>query len=215
MKSWYKSFAELAAVEKPGLAFRLRVKDRHSACVVLAPHGGGIEPGTTELAVAIAGWSCSLYTFDGIRRSGNELLHITSTLFDEPRCLRLVRSAEQALVIHGCEGAGKVVYVGGLHIEWGELMIASLRDAGFDAVRAEVQFAGTQPENICNKARTGRGVQLEISEGLRRSMFKGLDRDRRMETRPPFGLFVNALRRVNQAQGLGRGGLWRLLDQVG
>lgn len=212
MKSWYKSFAELTAVEKPGLAFRLQVKNRHSPCVVIAPHGGGIEPGTTELAVAIAGRSYSLYTFDGIRSSGNELLHITSTLFDEPRCLAIVRSADWVLALHGCEGAGQVIYVGGLHIDWGDQMIASLREAGFDAVRAETQFTATQPENICNRARSGKGVQLEISEGLRRSMFKGLDRASRVEHRPPFERFVNAIRKVNQAQGLGRSGLWRLLD---
>jgi phage replication-related protein YjqB (UPF0714/DUF867 family) len=215
MKSWYTSFAELSTVEKPGLAFRLRVKNRGTSCAIIAPHGGGIEPGTTELAVSIAGWSYSLYTFDGIRTSGNELLHITSTLFDEPRCLQLVRTAEQVLAVHGCQGEEKMVYVGGLHIEWGDQLIASLQDAGFDAVRAVTQFVGGQPDNICNRTRSGRGVQLEISEGLRRSMFKGLDRNDRMDTRPPFRAFVNAIRRVNQVQCPGRGGLWRLLDQVG
>ena len=85
MGSWYKSFAELNTVEKNGLAFRLKVKNRKTSFVVIAPHGGGIEPGTSEIANAIAGLNYSLYTFDGIRLSGNELLHITSTLFDEPR----------------------------------------------------------------------------------------------------------------------------------
>lgn len=94
MNSWYKSFAELNAVEKNGLSFRVQVKNRKTACVVIAPHGGGIEPGTTELAIAIAGWSFSLYTFDGIRLDGNELLHITSTLFDEPKGVSLVHQTK-------------------------------------------------------------------------------------------------------------------------
>lgn len=212
MKSWYKGFAELNAVEKNDLAFRLQVKDRKSDCVVIAPHGGGIEPGTTEIATAIAGWSYSLYAFDGIRLSGNDLLHITSTLFDEPKCLNLIQSSDHVLAIHGCEGTEPMVFVGGLHMEWGNHIIAALREAGFEAVRATTQFQGTQPENICNRGKSGRGVQLEISEGLRRSMFKGLDRNSRAETRPPFQAFVKAIRKAIQTESVGRSGLGRPLD---
>jgi phage replication-related protein YjqB (UPF0714/DUF867 family) len=194
MSSWYKSFAELSVVEKPGRSFRLQVKDRRPGCVVIAPHGGGIEPGTTEIAAALAGWSYSLYTFDGIRSSGNELLHITSTLFDEPRGLKLVRSAERVLAIHGCNEPGQIIFVGGLDEKFGNGILASLCGAGFEAVRATAAFQGSQPENICNRGRTGRGVQLEISEGLRRSMFKGMDRNERKVTRPPFRVFVTAIR---------------------
>jgi len=196
MNSWYKSFAELNAVEKHGLSFRIRVKNRKTACVVIAPHGGGIEPGTTELATAIAGWSFSLYTFDGIRFNGNELLHITSTLFDEPQGINLIRASNRALAIHGCAGSDQIVYVGGLDLELGDQFILSLKNVGFQAVRATTQFLGTQPENICNRGRSGRGVQLEISEGLRRLMFKDLDRNGRKETTSEFVKFVNAIRQV-------------------
>jgi len=211
MKSWYKSFTELNAVEKKGLAFRLQVKDRKTDCAIIAPHGGGIEPGTTELASAIAGWSYSLYTFDGIRLSGNELLHISSTLFDEPRCLNLIRVANHILAIHGCVGFGRTVFVGGLDLEWGDRFVHTLQEAGFEAVRATAPFEGTQPENICNRGKSGRGVQLEISEGLRRFMFKGLDRNNRKETLPPFQKFVNAIRKVISSDNMGRTDLWGLL----
>lgn len=203
MNSWYKSFAELNAVEKNGLAFRLQIKNRKTLCAIIAPHGGGIEPGTTEIAAAIAGWSYSLYTFDGIRLSGNDLLHITSTLFDEPKCLNLIHSSDHVLAIHGCDGFEPVVFVGGLHMELGNHIIKALRVAGFEAVRATTQFQGTQPENICNRGKSGRGVQLEISEGLRRSMFKGLDRNGRVETRPPFQAFVKAIRKTIQTAAWG------------
>ena len=204
MNSWYKNFAELNAVEKNGLSFRLQVKDRRTAWIVIAPHGGGIEPGTTEMAVAIAGWSLSLYTFDGIRRSGNELLHITSTLFDEPRGLKLIQASEHVLAIHGCGGSEQIVYVGGLHEEAGNKIMMSLRDAGFEAVRATTQLQGTQPDNICNRCRSQQGAQLEISEGLRRSMFNGLDRNSRKVTRLPFRVFVNAIRKVLHAESVER-----------
>ena len=196
MKSWYKSFAELSAVEKEGLAFRVRIKKRGTAWAVIAPHGGGIEAGTSEIANAISSKGLSLYTFDGIRQSGNELLHITSTLFDEPRGVALVQSSEYILAIHGCEGWESQVYVGGLEVAVGDQLIATLQSSGFSSVRATTQFHGTQPENICNRGRLGRGVQLEISEGLRRSLFKSLDRNGRKEPRPAFRTFVNAIAEV-------------------
>jgi phage replication-related protein YjqB (UPF0714/DUF867 family) len=208
MNSWYKNFAELSAVEKKGLAFRVQVKNRRTECVVIAPHGGGIEPGTTELATAIADRSFSLYTFDGIRLSGNEILHITSTLFDEPKGMRLIRSSKRVLAIHGCGGSDQTVYVGGLDLVLGDHIILSLRDAGFEAVRATTQFLGTQPDNICNRGRTGQGVQLEITEGLRRSMFKGLEREARRETKPMFRIFVNAIRQVLLSDSTPKTQIW-------
>jgi len=200
MKRLYKNFAELNAVEKNGVAFRLQVKNRRVPWVVIAPHGGGIEPGTTEIASAIAGRSCSLYTFDGLRSNGNELLHITSTLFDEPRCLHLVQASDRVLAIHGCIGSEPIVYVGGLDVESGNRIMTALRNNGFEVAVANTQFQGTQPENICNRGRSGKGVQLEISEGLRLSMFNELDRYNRKMTRPIFRLFVNTIRNVILAE---------------
>ena len=194
MNSWYKSFDELNAVEKDGLAFCLNIKNRKTSLVVIAPHGGGIEPGTSEIARAVAGWTYSLYTFDGIRLSGNELLHITSTLFDEPRCLKLIRASDTVIAIHGCGGSDRVVYVGGLYVELGDQIINGLREAGFEAVRATTQFLGNQTENICNRGNSGQGVQLEITEGLRRSMFKGLGQEGRRSLKPVFQSFVHAVR---------------------
>lgn len=214
MNNRYGNFAELSAIEKSGLSFRLQVKNRRTACIIIAPHGGGIEPGTTEIATAIAGCSYSLYTFDGIRFSGNELLHITSTLFDEPRCLDLIQASSCVLVIHGCGGSEHRVHVGGLDTELGDRIIQSLRDANFIAARATARFSGTQPENICNRGKSGRGVQLEISEGLRHSMFEGLDQNGRATTRAPFPAFVHAIRKAIQTEGRCRDGLWRLLDNI-
>jgi phage replication-related protein YjqB (UPF0714/DUF867 family) len=67
----------------------------------VAPHGGGIEPGTSELADAIAGSDLSFYTFEGLKSSGNTDLHITSTRFDEPMCLTLLASSSVVVTLHG------------------------------------------------------------------------------------------------------------------
>lgn len=186
----YKSFAELSISEQEGISYQREVKKRRSAFAIIAPHGGGIEPGTSEIAKAIAGTEFSYYTFDGIRQKGNERLHITSTLFDEPMCLQIVNDSEVVVAIHGCEGDEEVIYVGGLHDELKTRLINVLLKEGFDARLADVNYAGTQSQNICNRGRSGRGVQFEVSEGLRRSMFKAFDRQGRKITTDVFWEFV-------------------------
>jgi phage replication-related protein YjqB (UPF0714/DUF867 family) len=194
--SWYKSFAEMTKVEREHLDFERKAARRWSRYAIIAPHGGGIEPGTTELVRAIAGWTHSFYTFDGIKPSGNELLHITSTLFDEPKCIALLGNADIAIAIHGCEGRDAVVQIGGLHLELGGRMMEALNAAGIKAVQADENLAGLQPENICNRARSGKGVQMELSTGLRRSMFAGLSRQDRLRSKPIFKTFANTVRAV-------------------
>src|SRR5262245_3852344 len=115
LDSWYKNFADLSRYEQEGISYQREVKKRRSALAVIAIHGGGIEPGTSEIAKAISGTEFSYYTFDGIRQKGNERLHITSMLFDEPMCLQIVNDSEIVVAIHGCESEGKVIHVGGLH----------------------------------------------------------------------------------------------------
>jgi phage replication-related protein YjqB (UPF0714/DUF867 family) len=214
MNGRYGSFAELSVVEREGYSYGVRVRNRGTQWVVIAPHGGGIEPGTTEIATAIAGRLYSLYTFDGIRPSGNDVLHITSTLFDEPRCLNLVHASAKVLAIHGCNDPGQVVHIGGLDFDLGGKITTSLQNAGFHAISATARFSATQPDNICNRGLSGRGVQLEISDGLRRLMFNGLDRFNRKAKLPPFRMFVNAIRSAMQTKGTERSGLWRSLKGI-
>ena len=192
--SWYKNFAELSKAEREHLDFKRRAARRWSRYVILAPHGGGIEPGTTELARAIAGWAHSFYSFEGIKLSGNEILHITSTLFDEPKCVALLNHAKIAMAIHGCDGKEAAVFIGGLHHDLGGRLIESLNAVGIRAFKADGNLAGEQAENICNRARSGMGVQMELSTGLRRSMFAGLGRQERLRTKPVFKLFARTVR---------------------
>ena len=66
----YRSFAELARAETPD-AWRVRVREAGSAVAIVAPHGGGIEPGTSEIALAIAGDDPTYSLFDGCRTRAN------------------------------------------------------------------------------------------------------------------------------------------------
>lgn len=201
----YRTFAELVRREREGVDFVRAIMPRESRLAVVAPHGGAIEPGTTEIAKAIAGSDMSLYTFDGMKPRGNEILHITSGLFDDPPCLEIARRAETVVTIHGAQGKTPIAHIGGLDESLKETLIGILRGEGFLADRDETEHSGLDPSNICNRGASGRGVQLEISYALRLSMFEGLLRAERAYTTPVFLKFVRTVRRAlaERNQGLG------------
>jgi phage replication-related protein YjqB (UPF0714/DUF867 family)/predicted GNAT family N-acyltransferase len=196
----YLSFAELYRQEREGTDFVILTKAATASLLIMAPHGGGIEPGTVDLAHAIAGDDYAFYAFKGIKTSGNAVLHITSNRFDEPRALRMARRAEWVLTIHGCRGPGVPIFVGGRDGTRRLAIRRALQDAGFDARESERPgFRGNNPNNICNRGYSGRGVQLEISAGLRRQMFDHLRRRTGRCKTEVFYDFVNAVRRALEA----------------
>lgn len=171
----YASFAELAAIEREGVDYRVLIREIEGASIaVVTPHGGGIERGTTQIARAIAGDVLHLYVFEGLKTRGNfDALHITSRRFDEPRCLELLARSETVLTVHGCVGFDERVYIGGLHEELKWRIAHALSSIGVEAWLSNHNFPATDPENICNRGRCGRGVQLEFTTGLRRLMQYG------------------------------------------
>lgn len=165
----YSSFAELEAREIRGKDYDLLLRHQDGAQVaVIAPHGGGIEPKTAEIAEAIAGAEFSLYSFNGIKVNGNARLHITSHNFDEPECLDLLAKHHSVLAIHGCAKAGERVLVGGLD----KSLIADLTDAlqviGIHAESSGHEYTGLHPHNICNRGARAAGAQFELSIAFRR-----------------------------------------------
>src|SRR5262249_61887052 len=97
----YRNFAALARKERSGIDYDVLVRRARTAFAIVAPHGGGIEAGTSELADAVAGATHSFYTFEGLKPSGNRDLHITSTRFDEPMCLSLIGASDVVVTLHG------------------------------------------------------------------------------------------------------------------
>lgn len=158
----------------------------------MAPHGGGIEPGTTEIADAVAGDVHSFYTFIGLKKRGNTKFHISSIQFDEPEGIELAKNSKTILTIHGCKENKKIVYLGGRDIPLKEKIRTALLDANF-SVRESSQFPGKNPFNICNQSRSHIGVQLEISAGLRRKMFHNFSRIHPKNNNRRFENFVSAL----------------------
>lgn len=193
----YKNFADLALHEKDS-DYRVRSELRRDATAVIAPHGGGIEPGTSELAEAIAVAGLSFYAFEGIKTNGNRVLHITSSRFDEPKALALVAASPAVVALHGeLDCPDQVVFRGGVDKELGKRIQAALEAAGF-AVRIhdDANLQGVDKNNICNRGQSGQGVQLELSQPLRHSFFASFDKRGRERRMPQGDKFVDSVRKA-------------------
>jgi phage replication-related protein YjqB (UPF0714/DUF867 family) len=166
----YSSYALLSAHEREGRDYRIIETVRNSPVVVLAPHGGWIEPTTSQVAAAIAGADHSLYCFEGLSENRPHAdLHITSDRFDEPRARRLVAGAAFAIAVHGRlnREAPQATWLGGLDEDLITFAATELANAGFEWAADLTELSGKGPANICNASRSGRGLQLELPRDLR------------------------------------------------
>ncbi|PVA12006.1 replication protein [Pelagivirga sediminicola] len=170
MADRYQKFEDLAADMKLGDDYDIRCADRGTSVVILAPHGGTIEPETAEIAEAIAGTDLSFYAFEALKVGRHGDFHITSHRFDEPHALDLVGRASTAVAIHGRKDDGTdTVWLGGRAIDLRDAIGAALRDADFGA-EINKALPGVHETNICNRTRSGEGVQLELPRSLRRRL---------------------------------------------
>ncbi|AXG77256.1 poly-gamma-glutamate hydrolase family protein [Streptomyces paludis] len=161
---------------------------------VMAPHGGGIETGTSELCLAVAGYHPATFErspaggpvhdywmFEGLRSSNNGELHVTSVNCDDRVALSMAGGSLNVLSLHGCTAAQagvagtrpEAVVVGGLHTAFKDYLRAAFGSAGFRTVDGSTvpALAGVQPLNIANRTVLGKGGQLEITTELRQAMF--------------------------------------------
>ncbi|MFC7440197.1 poly-gamma-glutamate hydrolase family protein [Laceyella putida] len=194
MKDTYADYAELARHEQVGKDYSIHLRFQSARVGVFAIHGGGIEVGTSELALAIAGKDWSYYLFSGDKTNDNHRLHLTSTRFDEPLARQLAGQCERIIALHGATGKEERVYVGGLDNEWRQRIKESLAKRGFVAADPPLHLGGKEPENIVNRGRRKKGVQLELTTALRHAFFQGKGRTARMHPTPRFHAFVEAVR---------------------
>jgi phage replication-related protein YjqB (UPF0714/DUF867 family) len=167
----YKNFAELKNRELEGKDYQIRFHLRDERILVMAPHGGKIEPTTSIIAEAITGENYSFYSFEGIKEEGNGILHIESHLFDEPRGLKAAQKADVVITVHGqLDHKEGFVMVGGFHVDLRSEIRRRLERAGFQTRTPSEGLQGIDPENICNRGRLKGGVQLEVSRKERDSL---------------------------------------------
>jgi len=201
----YTSMTALRAKENPR-DYSFQIKAPNSPVAILAPHGGKIEPGTREIAEAIAGDTYRLFCFDGHRQRENmRYLHVESHLYDEAQCVDLIKQCQLVLAIHGCAdptGAPEMIYPGGNNTGFRAAITASLESAGFPVAlfaTTPERYKGVDRDNICNRGdnRSG-GAQLEIARTLRDRLVP--KPDQRGDRFQPFvaairGAIENALRK--------------------
>jgi phage replication-related protein YjqB (UPF0714/DUF867 family) len=184
---------------------------------ILAPHGGGIETGTSELCLAIAGYHPAglaptpaggpvhdYWMFEGLRSTGNGDLHVTSTNCDDPVARALAGGSLNAVGLHGCTAAQaglpdgtQAVLVGGGNDTFKTKLLTRLGAAGIRAIDAASvsELNGDEPTNIANRTLLGAGAQLELTTSLRLAMFGTNTRaDRKSTTLPLFWSFTAATR---------------------
>jgi phage replication-related protein YjqB (UPF0714/DUF867 family) len=172
---------------------------RPGPLAVIAIHAGGIELGASEMARALADTTYSLYLFEGLKPSGNSVLHITAANFDEPQGRALVAGKDYCLSIHGCSGTVAAINVGGRDTALRDAIAAALDAAGFNALVPGdpgflSNYGGTGTQNICNTTTRGMGIQLEITRAQREAFFSDINSysGRQVHT-AAFDSFITAL----------------------
>ena len=105
-REWYRHRARYASLKD--------YKDENKI-FIMAPHGGSIESGTTELALATAGFvknfngatdtsiTHDYFIFNGTNpKDENGKLHVTSSHYDDEDANELVSNSLISFAFHGC-----------------------------------------------------------------------------------------------------------------
>lgn len=153
-----------------GRDYRIRYRQGIFPVLIMAPHGGFIEPGTSELADITAGEDFWFYAFEGIMARDNySKLHIPSTIFNEPRWWQIAHKVCLTVAIHGVRGTeSDPLIIGGRHVELSESILDLLKRFGFNVKRCYGgPTGGMSAKNVVNRNIGKSGVQLEIPRGLR------------------------------------------------
>ncbi|MGR6771643.1 poly-gamma-glutamate hydrolase family protein [Pectobacterium brasiliense] len=168
----YSCFAELKKSEgEESFNVSYEIENRSNVYAIMAPHGGKIEPGTTEISLAIAREDLSIYIFSANKSKDNGTLHITSSRFDEPQCEKMLGEIETVLAIHGAKdpktGPKERVWVGGSLREIFETHLKETLKTLEILIEINSDFLGKEPSNICNRGISQQGMQLELTKSLR------------------------------------------------
>lgn len=169
----FERYSDLAAAYAHDADYRVISQFGPSRRVLVAAiHGGNIEPGTSDIARAIAGDDHGLYIFEGLEWSGGyHDMHITSDNFDEPIFDAMAAVHDTVISVHGCrDDWGEGIMIGGLDHALQSHIAAALRNAEIPVCDRDHLFSVVSSQNVCNRGCFGRGIQLEIPRKLRDSL---------------------------------------------
>ncbi|MDC3067581.1 poly-gamma-glutamate hydrolase family protein [Pseudomonadota bacterium] len=170
MSKYYKSYKELKRENRYGIDYQIDARILFpKEFLIVAPHGGTIEPGTSEITKKIAANKFNYYSFESLRAYGPDYisLHITSHLFDEPECIRWSKQHKWVVTLHGCNDQSQKVYLGGLNQELKISVKNSLIEGCFSIADDGHKYGGVHRRNICNIGKSRSGLQIELAIPLR------------------------------------------------
>lgn len=200
MADTYADSFALMKARKYESDFSMRLKKGRSGIIYFTPHGGGIESGCSELSEFSASAEDSYYAFEGRLGSGNSVLHVTSTHFNEPNAVKLVHQHKVAVSYHGyADSAVKNTKIGGLDEQLRNFIGEEFTAAGipWEQEPAGSDIAGAEPGNIVNETTRGMGVQLEISTMQRNAFFTtNTAAGRRGSTTAEFQTYINSVKKA-------------------
>lgn len=168
----YKKFSELEAENTEGVDYKVDIqKILESKTLIMAFHGGTIEPGTDLLAKEISKTDISFYNFVGLRDG----LHITSTDFDDPRLIELTKEATNCISLHGLSDNEADFCFGGANQDKRKQLLGLFQKEFPQFKSCELccppnhGVSFKNPANFCHS--TG-GVQIEIGKKARNLLLK-------------------------------------------
>lgn len=165
----FHDFTELVLHCVQGRDYRFVIRDVGADATIVAIHGGGIEPMTSEVATIVAGEEHNLYDLRGIRPEGNAALRVPVQRFDEMRLRNLLKRSQTAVAVLGVPGETPLVHLGGANRRLRGALQERLEEAGFAVRPPHGPGAAHHPQRFVNWPSAG-GVQLELSLALRRSL---------------------------------------------
>ncbi|MDX8452349.1 poly-gamma-glutamate hydrolase family protein [Mesorhizobium sp. VK9D] len=179
MDNEFPNFAALRTAKAENIDYRIVVRRgaRTGNAIVMAPHGGKIEPRTSLITETIAGRDLDMYCFEGLMPESNRELHITSRNFDEESALELLRTKSTVVAVHGRHDRDdpSAVYMGGKDAALISEIAGRLQEAGFKTKKDDHPFPGIHDLNIVNRGLTGKGAQLEVPFSLRQRLGNELE----------------------------------------
>ncbi|WP_156393462.1 poly-gamma-glutamate hydrolase family protein [Staphylococcus sp. NAM3COL9] len=173
---YYNSMTQLENDTIENVDWKKETKDNGSEVLVVAPHGGGIEQGTSELTKLLANEAdYDYFSFEGIRPSNNSQLHVTSTRYDDPTLNHMIQDRKATIAIHGAKGDEAIVYLGGLKSTLKDEIQNQLERYGFVVETPPDNIGGLSDNNFINSEEDSTGIQLELTSALRKAFFKNGD----------------------------------------
>ncbi|MGI2278247.1 poly-gamma-glutamate hydrolase family protein [Staphylococcus cohnii] len=175
-QDYYKSMTELYNDTKEGIDWKKDTRDVGKSVLIVAPHGGNIEQGTSELTKLVANnGDFDYFSFEAIRPSNNTQLHVTSTNYDDATLHDMIQDRTATISIHGAQGEEQLVYLGGYQSPLRDAIQSQLERKGFVVKIPPEYLGGLSNANFINKVEGSTGVQLELTTALRKAFFKDGD----------------------------------------